>query len=66
MGRDRSAKALTPDTTHARFLGCADRLGGIENGKLADLVLIAGNPLADIRARYNVKRVMLNGSWIPE
>lgn len=51
---------------NARFLGCADRLGTIEKGKLADLVLVAGNPLSDIRAMYNVKRVMLNGRWIEE
>ena len=51
---------------NARFLGCADRLGSIETGKLADLLLIAGDPIADIRAMYKVKRVMLNGLWTTE
>lgn len=49
---------------NARFLGCADRLGSIEAEKLADLVLVKGNPLEDIRAMYNVHRVMQNGRWI--
>lgn len=61
------AAAIQAATLHgARFLGCADRLGSIEPGKLADLLLVAGNPLADIRALYQVKRVMLNGAWVAE
>jgi imidazolonepropionase-like amidohydrolase len=34
----------------ARAIGMGDRLGTIEPGKLADLVIVRGNPLADIRA----------------
>ncbi len=49
---------------NARFLGCADRVGSIEPGKLADLVLVDGDPLEDIRAMYDVRRVMLNGQWV--
>jgi len=55
---------LAATLQNARFLGCADRLGSIEPGKLADLVLIEGDPLEDIRAMYNVQRVMLNGQWV--
>jgi imidazolonepropionase-like amidohydrolase len=49
---------------NARFLGCDDRLGTVESGKLADLVLVEGDPLKDMRAMYKVRRVMLNGRWI--
>jgi len=49
---------------NARFFGCAERLGSIEPGKLADLVLVEGDPLDDIRAMYNIRRVMLNGRWV--
>ncbi|WP_437924921.1 amidohydrolase family protein [Sorangium sp. So ce291] len=49
---------------NARFLGIDDRLGSIQPGKVADLVLIEGDPLADIRAMRRVKQVMLNGRWV--
>lgn len=48
----------------ARYLRIDDRLGSVEPGKLADLVLIEGDPLADIRAMRRVNRVMLNGRWV--
>lgn len=49
---------------NAQFLRIAERLGSIEQGKLADLVLVEGDPLKDISAMRNVRRVMLNGVWV--
>jgi len=49
---------------NARFFRIEERLGSIESGKLADLVLVEGDPLKDIQAMRNVKRVMLNGVWV--
>ncbi|MCF6268471.1 MAG: amidohydrolase family protein [Melioribacteraceae bacterium] len=48
----------------ARFLRIQDRLGSIEKGKQADIVLVEGDPLKDIKALYNIKWVILNGVWI--
>jgi imidazolonepropionase-like amidohydrolase len=49
---------------NARFFRIADRLGSIEKGKIADLVLVKGNPLASISDARNVEKVMLNGVWV--
>lgn len=56
--------AITAATQHgARFLGVEQRLGTIEPGKTADLVLIEGNPAHDLNALKAVRQVMLNGIW---
>src|SRR6266540_6174220 len=49
---------------NARYFRIAERLGSVEAGKLADLVLVDGDPLKDISNMRRVKRVMLNGRWI--
>ena len=49
---------------NAEFFRVSVRLGTIEPGKLADLVLLASDPLQDIRAMRRVERVMLNGRWL--
>jgi len=45
----------------ARSLGMDHDIGSLEPGKLADLVVIDGNPLQDIRQSEKVSRVMVNG-----
>ncbi len=51
-------------TEQARFFHNAERLGSIEVGKIADLILVEGDPSRDITAMRRVKRVMLNGKWV--
>ena len=41
-----------------------DRLGSIEKGKLADLVLLDANPLEDIRNTQKVAGVVVNGRYL--
>ncbi|TFH60394.1 MAG: amidohydrolase, partial [Gemmatimonadales bacterium] len=45
----------------ARVAGRADRLGSVRPGKLADLVLIDGNPLVDMSQIRRVSLVMKDG-----
>lgn len=45
----------------ARYVGLDKDVGSIERGKLADLVVIDGNPLEDIRRSEYVVYTMING-----
>jgi imidazolonepropionase-like amidohydrolase len=42
--------------TAAEVCRAADRLGTVEPGKLADLIVVAGNPLEDI---HHLRRLLL-------
>jgi len=44
-------------------MGLGDRLGSIEAGKWADLVVVRGNPLADIR-RTRLPRIVVKAGRV--
>lgn len=71
MGLFQDSLGMTPTevlerTTRlsAGFLGIADSVGTIEPGKVADLVLLDADPLADVRGVGEVAGVALRGRWL--
>lgn len=51
-------------TNAAEMLGWQDRVGAVEPGKFADLVAVAGDPVADITELERVRFVMKDGQVI--
>src|SRR6266480_2770248 len=51
-------RAIT--TNAAEMLGWQDRIGSIEPGKFADLIAVAGDPIADISELERIRFVMKN------
>ncbi|HET7042286.1 MAG TPA: amidohydrolase family protein [Gemmatimonadales bacterium] len=59
------ADALEAATSHAAALLGADSLGVVAAGKVADLVVLDGDPTADIANTRRINKVMLNGVLMP-
>jgi imidazolonepropionase-like amidohydrolase len=59
MTTEQSLRSATANA--ARMIGVYDELGSIEAGKLADLVVLSADPLADIRNIRAIEAVYVNG-----
>jgi imidazolonepropionase-like amidohydrolase len=51
-------------TNAAELLGWQDRVGAVEAGKFADLIAVAGDPIADISELERIGFVMKNGQVV--
>jgi len=57
------AALQTATINPAKFLGRTAELGTVESGRIADLVLLAADPLADIRNTAQIQAVWLKGKY---
>jgi imidazolonepropionase-like amidohydrolase len=61
IGYTRSEALVAATNTSAEILHMGDRLGTIEVGKLADIIVIDGNPDEDFNALRKVRTAFVNG-----
>ncbi len=62
LGEKPMATLVSATRLNAEILGWSDRIGTVEKGKLADVVAVPGDPLADITAVERVGFVMKGGT----
>ncbi|MGP4019353.1 LpqB family beta-propeller domain-containing protein [Saccharopolyspora sp. 5N708] len=60
-GWDEYDALRTATVNAAQNLGVADDVGTLEPGKVADLIMVEGNPLEDIDAAMDVRMTMVGG-----
>jgi imidazolonepropionase-like amidohydrolase len=56
----------TATSNPARFFGTTAETGTVAVGKVADLVLLDGNPVDDVENIFRQDGVMIRGHWFPE
>ena len=63
VGASRQLALHTATLGNARIIGLGDKTGSVEVGKSADLIVLDANPLDDLEALRNVRRVMVRGRF---
>ena len=66
MGLTPAETLRSATLTPAEFYGISSTIGTIEQGKLADLVLLDANPLTDINNTKRILAVVVNGRFLAQ
>jgi len=64
VGVDNRFALYSATLNNARLLKMDDKIGSIEEGKLADMIVTDSNPLDDLRTLKDVRMVFVNGNVI--
>lgn len=59
LGMSPMEAIVTATQTAARTIGLGDQIGTVQQGKLADIILVDGNPLDDINVLHQEARIKL-------
>ena len=62
-GFSNAAALRTATANAAKAIGAAGEVGEVKPGKLADLIIVDGDPLAQIFDLVKIQGVMLNGVY---
>ena len=65
-GLPNSAVLASATRVGANIIGMGDLLGTIQPGKIADLLVIKGDPTVDLKALHAVRYVMADGRFVVE
>lgn len=63
-GMPNKAILASATSVGARIIGLGDRLGTIQPGKIADIIVVRGDPLADLAALRAVRYVVADGDIV--
>jgi imidazolonepropionase-like amidohydrolase len=64
LGYSNMRSIMAATSVAAQVLGMADHVGSVEKGKFADLLVVDGNPLGDIRSLKDVVMVVKDGEIV--
>jgi len=64
FGMTEMQALISATHTSAELNGVADHLGTIQEGKLADLIVVSGNPLENISNIRKVEMVVKDGNMV--
>jgi len=59
LGMTPMESILSATAVNAGLFGLADRIGTVEAGKLADLIVVDGSPLDDVRILQDLDKILM-------